>query len=96
MAVSGPFARDIEGPNLLETALDLLRERDAGLQLGAVVLEKNLPVAAGLGGGSADAAALLRAVRRANPERAGRRSPGTHWPPGSGPTSPSASPACRR
>ena len=71
VAVSGPFARDIEGPNLLETALDLLRERDASLQLGAVVLEKNLPVAAGLGGGSADAAALLRAVRRANPERAG-------------------------
>ena len=32
--------------------------------------EKNLPVAAGLGGGSADAAALLRAVRQANPDRA--------------------------
>ena len=40
-------------------------------ELGTVTLEKNLPVAAGLGGGSADAAALLRAVRRANPERAG-------------------------
>jgi len=71
VAVSGPFARDIDGPNLLETALALLREHDARLQLGTVVLEKNLPVAAGLGGGSADAAALLRAVRRANPERAG-------------------------
>ena len=70
MATSGPFAADIDGPNLLERALDLLRELDPGLRLGAVELEKNLPVAAGLGGGSADAAALLRAVRRANPERA--------------------------
>ena len=43
---------------------------DAGLTLGTVELEKNLPVAAGLGGGSADAAALLRAVRQANPDRA--------------------------
>ena len=67
---SGPFAGDIEGPNLLETALDRLRDLDAGLQLGTVLLEKNLPVAAGLGGGSADAAALLRAARRANRGRA--------------------------
>ena len=71
VATSGPFARDIDGPNLLDRALALLREHDAKLRLGSVLLEKNLPVAAGLGGGSADAAALLRAVRRANPERAG-------------------------
>src|SRR5262245_34650411 len=70
ITVRGPFAADIEGPNLLERALALLRECDTGLRLGPVELEKNLPVAAGLGGGSADAAALLRAVRRANPERA--------------------------
>jgi 4-diphosphocytidyl-2-C-methyl-D-erythritol kinase len=69
---SGPFASAIEGPNLLERTLALLRECDPGLALGGVELDKNLPVAAGLGGGSADAAALLRAVRRANPERAGR------------------------
>ena len=48
----------------------LLREADPGLQLGSVRLDKHLPVAAGLGGGSADAAALLRAVRRANAGRA--------------------------
>ena len=71
VATSGPFAGDIDGPNLLDRALTLLREHDAKLRLGTVLLEKNLPVAAGLGGGSADAAALLRAVRRANPERAG-------------------------
>ena len=72
ITTSGPFAPEIEGPNLLEKTLSLLRELDPGLVLGAVELEKNLPVAAGLGGGSADAAALLRAVRAANPERAGR------------------------
>jgi 4-diphosphocytidyl-2-C-methyl-D-erythritol kinase len=66
----GPFAGDIDGPNLLERTLRLLRETDGELVLGSVTLEKELPVAAGLGGGSADAAALLRAVRRANPERA--------------------------
>lgn len=71
VATTGRFARDIDGPNLLDRALSLLRELDPQLQLGSVLLEKTLPVAAGLGGGSADAAALLRAVRRANLERAG-------------------------
>ena len=68
--ISGPFARDIVGANLLARTLDVLSALDAGLTLGTVELEKNLPVAAGLGGGSADAAALLRAVRQANPDRA--------------------------
>ncbi|MBN9276199.1 MAG: 4-(cytidine 5'-diphospho)-2-C-methyl-D-erythritol kinase, partial [Hyphomicrobium sp.] len=36
------------------------------LRLGGVAIEKKLPVAAGIGGGSADAAAVLRAIRRAN------------------------------
>jgi 4-diphosphocytidyl-2-C-methyl-D-erythritol kinase len=71
VAAVGPFAAEIDGPNLLEKTLLLLREVDGGLRRGAVELEKNLPVAAGLGGGSADAAALLRAVQTANPERAG-------------------------
>ncbi len=66
--VSGPFQTEITGPNLLETALLLLRERVPGLVLGAVDLEKRLPVASGIGGGSADAAALLRAAAKANPE----------------------------
>jgi 4-diphosphocytidyl-2-C-methyl-D-erythritol kinase len=37
------------------------------LRLGQFRLTKNLPVAAGLGGGSADAAAALRLIARANP-----------------------------
>ena len=70
VTTSGPFASDIMGPNLLERAVGLLSKIDPGLRLGRIELEKYLPVAAGLGGGSADAAALLRAVRRANPDRA--------------------------
>jgi 4-diphosphocytidyl-2-C-methyl-D-erythritol kinase len=72
MKVTGPWAEAIAGENLLARTLTLLREADPQLRLGAVHLEKNLPVAAGVGGGSADAAALLRAVCRANAERAHR------------------------
>jgi 4-diphosphocytidyl-2-C-methyl-D-erythritol kinase len=66
VTVAGPFASYISGENLLIRALTLLQRTDPKLRLGAVRLDKNLPVAAGLGGGSADAAALLRAIRRAN------------------------------
>jgi 4-diphosphocytidyl-2-C-methyl-D-erythritol kinase len=71
VVVTGPFAQYIGGDNLLIRLLALLRDTAPGLRLGSVRLDKNLPIAAGLGGGSADAAALLRAVQRANPERAG-------------------------
>jgi 4-diphosphocytidyl-2-C-methyl-D-erythritol kinase len=70
VTVAGPFASYIGGENLLIRAMSLLRSADAKLVLGSVRLDKHLPVAAGLGGGSADAAALLRAVRQANPDRA--------------------------
>ena len=66
--MSGPFAAAC-GPaadNLVLKALAALRERVAGLQAGRFALEKNIPVAAGLGGGSADAAAALRLLARAN------------------------------
>lgn len=72
VSVSGPFAAAIEGPNLIETTLRRLAEADPKLVLGGITLHKTLPVASGIGGGSSDAAAVLRAVRRANPERAER------------------------
>ncbi|MEM6856391.1 MAG: 4-(cytidine 5'-diphospho)-2-C-methyl-D-erythritol kinase [Pseudomonadota bacterium] len=56
----GEFATGIDNPfdNLVAKALASLR-RSQGL---AIKLEKNLPVAAGLGGGSADAGAVFRMV----------------------------------
>ncbi len=58
----------IEGPDLTARALAALRE--AGWSRGPVRIEveKLIPVAAGLGGGSADAAAVLRLARGAVPE----------------------------
>lgn len=65
LTVSGPFAREITGENLVERAVRAV-EVTSGVCFDAdVVLDKRLPVASGIGGGSADAAAMLRAMRRA-------------------------------
>jgi 4-diphosphocytidyl-2-C-methyl-D-erythritol kinase len=50
----------VEGENLAARALAALRERGWGRGPLRVEIEKRVPVAAGLGGGSGDAAAVLR------------------------------------
>lgn len=68
VTVAGPFADAISAPNLVETALRFVCERCPGLEIGHITLDKQLPVASGVGGGSADAAAVLRAIRTAHPK----------------------------
>jgi 4-diphosphocytidyl-2-C-methyl-D-erythritol kinase len=54
---------EVEAPNLAARALEGLRDRGWSRPPLRVEIEKRIPVAAGLGGGSADAAAVLRLAR---------------------------------
>lgn len=58
LTIDGPFAEGLvgDGDNLVLKAARLINVT------GRIVLTKNLPVASGIGGGSADAAAALRAL----------------------------------
>ena len=54
---------EVGGPNLVEKAMTGLREAGWSEPPLRVEISKRIPVAAGLGGGSADAAAVLRLAR---------------------------------
>lgn len=64
LVISGPFAAGLEaGPDNLVLKAASGLQKLAGVTYGAsITLQKNLPVASGIGGGSADAAATLKAL----------------------------------
>ena len=70
LTLTGPFAQGLAGEshddNLVMRAVRAFRGRFAVQGEYAITLDKHLPVASGIGGGSADAAATLRALARAH------------------------------
>ena len=66
--VDGHFACGLGDSNLVDAAVSAVSHLASRVDLGRLMLEKNLPVASGIGGGSADAAAALRLLRATYPD----------------------------
>jgi 4-diphosphocytidyl-2-C-methyl-D-erythritol kinase len=65
LRITGPFAASLAGEdNIVLAAAHALREGSGVAAGAALTLDKRLPVASGIGGGSADAAAALRLLNR--------------------------------
>lgn len=65
LTITGPFGQGLEtNDNLVLRAARALQEATGHEGTGALLLDKRLPVASGIGGGSADAAAALRLLNR--------------------------------
>ncbi len=62
LEVNGPFGKSpaLAGENLVMKAARLLQETTGCSKQAHLILEKHLPIGAGIGGGSADAAAALK------------------------------------
>ncbi len=71
LAATGPFAHALPaaGDNIAARAVAAVLGPQTAASVG-IEIEKHLPVAAGIGGGSADAAAALRAAIRLSPDGA--------------------------
>ncbi|MEP3115246.1 4-(cytidine 5'-diphospho)-2-C-methyl-D-erythritol kinase [Nisaea sp.] len=64
LTLAGPFAGSLDRDNLVLKAISTFRNAIGPIPPLSITLEKKIPVAAGLGGGSADAAAILRLLAR--------------------------------
>ena len=65
LSLEGPFAGLVDGENLVLKAKRAFASWLGVTVSGDFLLKKNIPVAAGLGGGSSDAAATIRALLKA-------------------------------
>lgn len=66
ISVTGCFAAGLDGDNLVLRAISAFRDAVGYVPPLSITLHKAIPVAAGLGGGSADAAAILRLLAKAH------------------------------
>jgi len=64
LEITGPFAKELagDGENLVTRAAHYLAAATGRTEGARITLEKNLPIASGIGGGSSDAAATLIAL----------------------------------
>ena len=68
LEISGPFENDLEGENIVVKALEYFRRETNWTQPVTIKISKQIPVAAGLGGGSADAACVLKMLNLIAPK----------------------------